>query len=139
MIRHLSPKKATKAMRMINMFLSVVFIAVIVFVTSVNNSEHTAYAQGSTPFGGQSTYVFYCTCSMSIAISINDLTQSSGVTQPLLYTPGSTTLYPYGQVFSSGVWLLGLWNSGGSCMYYVGTSCSSYTVAGTMSMVGTSM
>jgi hypothetical protein len=73
------------------------------------------------------------------AHTINDLTKQTGVSMPLVYQVGETQLYPYGQVFSSGVWLLGLWQSGGECEYYVGKGCSSYTVEGVMTMVGTSM
>ena len=109
--------------------------------SSSSSSSDTASGGGggATPFGGMSTYAFYCTCSAGIAHTINDLTKQTGVSMPLVYQVGETQLYPYGQVFSSGVWLLGLWQSGGECEYYVGKGCSSYTVEGVMTMVGTSM
>ena len=99
---------------------------------------HHKKALAATPFGGMSTYVFFCTCSGNIAVSINDLTVGSTVSR-LIYQPGGTTLYPYGQIYSSGVWTLGLWDPGGSCTYFVGKGCSTYATDGTMSMVGTSM
>ena len=107
--------------------------------TSASNSASSSGGGAATPFGGLSTYVFYCTCSSNIAITINDLTITPPLTLPIIYQPGGTILYPYGQVFTSGVWLLGLWTSGGNCQYYVGKGCSTYTTQGMMTMVGTSM
>ncbi len=93
-----------------------------------------------TPFGGMITYMFVCTCSANLAIYFNDYTQQQSRTNgmPLIYQPGVTTLYPFYNVFSMGSYILGLFQSGGSCTYYVGTSCSSLSVAGQMYMVGTS-
>ena len=91
------------------------------------------------PFGGLSTYVFYCTCSANIAVTINDLAVGANSSPALVYEPGGTQLFEYGQIYEEGVWTLGLWTPGGICMYYVGKGCSSYPVAGTMEMVGTSM
>ena len=133
-----SHKKVKRTLRVVNLILSVLFIVVIVFVTTVNQ-QHKALAQGTTPFGGLSTYVFYCTCSAGLAITVDDLAQPQGETNPLLYQAGETTLYPFGQIFSEGVWLLGNWTSGGDCEYYVGKGCEQYDVAGTMTIVGTSM
>ncbi len=131
-------KKHIRTSHLIAVMFMCMLIAGIVFF-AVPKKQSTALAAGLTPFGGLSTYVFYCTCSSNIAITINDLTISPPLTLPIIYQPGGTTLYPYGQVFSAGVWLLGLWNTGGNCQYYVGKGCSSYTTQGTMSMVGTSM
>lgn len=94
---------------------------------------------GGIPFGGLSTYVFYCTCSGGIAVYINDLTISPPVRLPLIFRPGTTTLYPYGQIYRAGVWTLGLWRPGGVCTYWAGKSCATLPTAGTMRMVGTSM
>jgi hypothetical protein len=120
-----------------NILLSVVFIVSVAFFTLP--PEKQAVAQGVTPFGGMSAYVFYCTCSANIAVTIDDLTISPPLTLPIIFQPGATTLYPYGQIYTPGVWTLGLWQSGGNCEYYVGKGCSVYTTEGTMTMVGTSM
>lgn len=126
-----------KLLRVVNILLSVMFIASIALISFI--PEKKVIAQGGNPFGGLSTYIFYCTCSSGMAVSINDLTQPTGVTLPLLYLPGGTQLYPYGQIYSVGVWTLGLWQGGGSCQYFVGKGCATYSVEGTMIMVGTSM
>lgn len=124
-------------LRVINVLLSTVFVVSAIFF-SVGN-EKKAEALATTPFGGMSTYVFYCTCSDNLAVTINDLTISPPLVQPIIFQPGATVLYPYGQIYTAGVWTLGLWQSGGSCTYYVGKGCSTYTTQGMMTMVGTSM
>ena len=135
---NISHKKIIGTALAINITLSFLFVAIMVFISAARITPQ-AQAAGETPFGGLSTYVFYCTCSFSIAITIDDLTISPPLILPIIYQPGGTTLYPYGQVFIPGVWLLGLWTSGGDCEYYVGKGCSTYPTEGTMSMVGTSM
>ena len=113
--------------------------------TSKDSSRSASSASrsdtGGTPFGGLSTFVWYCTCSVptSIAVTINDYTVGSSLSQPITYVAGATVLYPYGQIFTPGPYVLGLWQAGGSCQYYVGTGCSTYNVDGQMLMVGTSM
>jgi hypothetical protein len=92
-----------------------------------------------TPFGGMSAYVFFCTCSMNIAVTVVDLNVSPPAMLPLIFQPGASILYPYGQIYRSGVWTLGLWRPGGVCTYWVGKSCMTYPTSGTISMVGTSM
>ena len=134
----LNVKKQIRTSHAIAVIFTCMLIAAIIFFV-VPKKQSTALAAGFTPFGGLSTYVFYCTCSSNIAITINDLTISPPLTLPIIYQPGGTILYPYGQVFTSGVWLLGLWTSGGNCQYYVGKGCSTYTTQGMMTMVGTSM
>ena len=118
----------------LNIILSVMFVVSVAFVSLPQQKVVAA-----TPFGGMSTNVFYCTCTGNIAVTINDLTISPPVGEPLIFQPGSTRLYPYGQIYSSGVWTLGLWQSGGVCLYISGNDCDLYPTAGTMSIVGTSM
>ncbi len=96
-------------------------------------------AISTTPFGGLSTEVFYCDCSDNIAVTINDLTISPPLAEPIIYQPGVTTLYPFGQITTVGVWTLGLWQPGGECRYSVAKGCSTLSTQGTMTMVGTSM
>jgi hypothetical protein len=96
-------------------------------------------ATSGMPFGGMSGYVHWCTCTMNYAISLADYTIAPPVALPLLYQPGATQVFAYGQIMRSGVFMLGLWSPGGVCTYYVGKACAPYPVAGTMTMVGTSM
>jgi hypothetical protein len=103
------------------------------------NGTFAGGAGGGTPFGGRSTSVFTCGCSGNIAVYFNDLTRPYGVTLPLIYQPGFTTLYDYGRIYTAQVWILGLWTPGGSCRYFVGKGCLTLPTAGTMTMVGTSM
>ncbi len=132
-------KRMTMMLRIINAILVFLLVVNVAFVV---NAKRQAEAAGlGDPFGGMSTYVFYCTCSFNIAVTINDLTVGSSNPSPLtlIFQPGVSILYPYGQIYRPGVWTLGLWNSGGSCTYYVGKGCSTYDTDGTMYMVGTSM
>ncbi len=132
---------AMRALHILSVCMGVIIVVGVAFGVSLEYLK----AQGGTPFGGQSTYVFYCTCSGGIAHTITDLTTNGGsssgnsTSRVLVYQAGATTLYPFGQIFRSGVWTLGLWTSGGTCTYYVGVGCSSYNVDGQMMMVGTSM
>lgn len=97
-----------------------------------------AMAGPGQPFGGQITYVFVCNCSGNYAIYFQDLTISPPITLPLIYQPGVTILYPYYKITSIGSWILGTWQGGGSCRYYVGKGCATLPTQGTMYMVGTS-
>ncbi len=131
-------KRITGVMRIINAVLVFLLVVNVAFVVS---AKRQAQAGFGNPFGGMSSSVFYCTCSSNIAVTINDLTIGSSNPSPLriIYQPGATILYPFGQIYRPGVWTLGLWNAGGSCMYYVGKGCSTYTTDGIMYMVGTSL
>ena len=131
-------KRITMMLRIINATLVFLLIVNLAFVVSAKRQAQAAFGD---PFGGMSTYVFYCTCSFNIAVTINDLTVGSSNPSPLtlIFQPGVSILYPYGQIYRPGVWTLGLWNAGGLCTYYVGKGCSTYDTDGTMYMVGTSM
>lgn len=121
---------------------SVVIALWLIGAAFVVGSGHEARALslgGGTPFGGLSTFVFYCTCSGNIALTITDLAVPTGGVKNLIYEPGATTLYQFYQIYREGVWTLGLWSPGGVCTYYVGKGCMVYPTVGTMTMVGTSM
>lgn len=85
------------------------------------------------PFGGFVNYVQYCTCSMAIASVVGP-----PVGGTFVYAPGTVT-YAYGQVYRSGVWLLGNWTPGGVCLFYAGVGCGTFPVWGRMSEVATSL
>ena len=116
----------------------VVLVLVLGAVIAMDIHVRTASAGPGQPFGGLVTFVFTCTCSSNFAIYFNDLTDSPPITLPLVYQPGATITYPNGPPLSEGRWMLGTWQSGGVCTYFVGKSCSTLQTAGTMYMVGTS-
>lgn len=85
------------------------------------------------PFGGKSQQITYCTCSNAILHKVGPPVGGNFV-----YVPGQTTLYQYYQIYTSGVQLLGNYQSGGQCLVYRGTTCTEEQVDGTMTQVGTS-
>lgn len=88
-----------------------------------------------TPFGGFVTAMTYCTCSFNILLYVKD---PRGPVLPLMYQPGATILYKM-YTPTSGVNVLGRYTTGGQCLIYVGTGCSTGgTPIGTMIQVGTS-
>ncbi len=88
------------------------------------------------PFGGMSTSMVMCTCSANILLYIKD---ARGLILPLMYQPGVTMLYKMDRP-TSGVNVLGQYTSGGQCLIYSGTSCSSGgSPVGTMIQLGTSL
>ncbi len=93
-------------------------------------------ASGIMPFGGKSTSMVPCTCSGNILLYVLD---ARGTTLPLIYQPGVTVLYKMGNP-TSGTNMLGQYVSGGQCLIYVGSGCSSGgTPIGTMIQLGTSL
>ena len=96
------------------------------------------YAQGSggfLSFGGTIKSVTYCTCSNNMLLSIGP-----PVGGLFVYQPGASVTYAYGQVYRSGPWTLGVYNSGaGACMMYVGVGCVRYPSIGMITMIGTSI
>ena len=105
-------------------------------VTSGTTATSGSSASGSfgTPFGGMSTAVFYCNCSFNFRIMV-----SPPVGGTFMYQPGATILYQYGQIYRTGVWLLGLHSGSASCLIYVVKGCSNIGTHPLMYMVGTSM
>ena len=87
-------------------------------------------------FGGQTTSMINCTCSFNILLYVKDV---RGQTIALMYQPGATVLYNNYRP-TSGVNVLGQYTSGGQCLIYAGTSCSSGgSPQGTMTSLGTSL
>ncbi len=137
-IKKLQTKLGKHAQLIVRSFIPVSII-LIALVISLSISVRTASAGPGTPFGGLITYVFTCTCSGNFAVYFQDLTISPPITLPLIYQPGGTIVYAFGPPLSIGSWMLGTWQSGGQCRYYVGKGCATLPTAGTMYMVGTSM
>lgn len=87
-------------------------------------------------FGGRSTAMTTCTCSLNFLIYVQDV---RGTVLPLIYQPGATVLYMQ-YAPTSGVWMLGNYVTGGTCLIYSGNSCvTGGTPVGTMSQLGTSL
>lgn len=96
----------------------------------------SASAGGLLNFGGRSTSMTTCTCSDNFLIYVQDV---RGTSLPLIYQPGVTILY---KMYSptSGVNMLGQYTTGGTCLVYAGTTCSTGgTPVGTMTQLGTSL
>ncbi len=96
----------------------------------------TAATTPIQPFGGAVESMTVCTCSANTLLYIKD---PRGPVLPLLYQPGATILYSNFRP-TVGVNVLGQYISGGQCLIYVGTGCSSGgTPIGTMVQLGTSL
>lgn len=119
---------------------SVAFVVAIGIVAALGIVAHKSYAQGTLPFGGLSTFIKYCDCSGPgvIAVTVQDLSTSPGSPPNYIYYPGGTVLYEFGQIYQTGVWLLGNRTTAGVCLYYAGKSCAVWPTSGTMTIVGTS-
>lgn len=96
-----------------------------------------AYALG-LPFGGFSLSVFPCLCSFNLLITYAPVNAAPPM---LIYQPGATILYLFGQIFRPGVWLLGLYGPPVACIIPISSPpwCVPMAVAPMMTMVGTSM
>ncbi len=91
------------------------------------------FAGSETPFGGPIQDTQDCfKCSSTYWISVGPPKNAM-----VVYSPGTTKVYKYGQIFRNGPNVLGLYRSGGECKY--GGRCqNSKIVQGTMTMVGSS-
>jgi hypothetical protein len=79
-------------------------------------------------FGGNITYVQYCTCDAMIMLYIYDYDLTSVL--QLMYIPGVSSLYEQYQVFSSGPLVLGGQQSASiTCLVYSGQECDTYGTA----------
>jgi hypothetical protein len=96
----------------------------------------------ATHFGGQITQVTYCTCSASILLGIQDIATNQNMQTMFYY--GISTLRANYNIFTPGINVIGgVYPSGGSCLVYAGTSCSTegtaqYTID-TLRGVGTAL
>jgi len=88
------------------------------------------------PFGGPITSVWYCTCSMGIALTIGP--PVGGI---YVFQFGSSIPYAFGQVYRPGPWTLGTQKPGGSCQFFTGVppTCAPYFVMGVIDKIGTSL
>ena len=84
-----------------------------------------ANAQNPFTFGGRLSGVFYCTCSNSLLLYIQDY--KTGGVLPLVYGAGSNLLVgsPYG-IYQLGSYLPGA----GLCLVYVAVGCAPIPNAG---------
>lgn len=119
------------------LILLVGLVAALAIVLTTRSTQ----ADTGIPFGGLSTFIMYCTCNANpsdIAVTVIDLSTTPGTPPNYIYSPGSTILHSFGMIYSSGVWLLGNRQQGGSCRYRVGKFCATWPTSGTMIRVGTS-
>lgn len=118
--------------------LQFTIFTIFVFVAVVFASPSVSSAQGLRPFGGKISDTYFCNCSYTWLITVDD---SVGFGGDFIYVPFATTLYSWYQIFSAGPWVLGLYSPGyGVCLEYAGVTCTTYgSNQGTMTMVGTSL
>jgi len=99
-----------------------ILATLIIFSFAILSSPVSVNAQaGGTTFGGMLGGVFYCTCSNSLLLFIQDY--KTGGLLMLVYGAGSKLITgsPYG------LYQLGDYGASGQCLVYVGTGCSSIT------------
>ncbi len=104
------------------------FITILVF-----SSIPLTKANAASVFGGRIMSIVPCTCSPGMAVIV-------GAPRPavLLFVPGISRLFSRGRV-SPGVWTLGDYSSGGTCMQIAGKTCAPYPpIQGTILKMGTS-
>jgi hypothetical protein len=82
---------------------------------------------GSTPYGGQRFVTITCDCSGNFWILLLDYKTPSILA--LLYQPGISKLYEYYNVWFA-TYLLGTYQSGGTCQIVIGTGCAEITSQG---------
>lgn len=114
-----------------------IFLATFLFIFLIWGSLYVEPAQslGGVPFGGMVSFVQPCTCSCGAVVVVGP--PRGG---PFLYCPGFTRVYEYFQIPRVGVWLLGLYSPGGTCLIWVGKLCVPAPIQpiGTIIMTGTS-
>ena len=111
-------------------------VAAIALAASAGSSVASSNAsKGVYNVGGPISNITPCTCSANFLLYITDV---RGMVIPVMYQPGVTLLY---KMYTPmvGVNTLGQYVSGGTCLIYVGTGCSSGgTPIGTLIQLGTS-
>ena len=114
----------------------IVFAILIVFIiVSVSIAFSSEKALGILPFGGQILNVLYCICSNNLLITVGP-----PVGGQYIFQPGASMLYPFGQIFRAGPWVLGNASPGGVCLIWAGKICvPAGFPMGTIIGVGTSL
>jgi len=73
------------------------------------------------PFGGFVSSSYYCNCSFNFLLTFTPAAMPPGTFQ-LMYQTG-TPQYPNFQLPRPGVWALGLYSPGGTCLQWAGKIC----------------
>lgn len=110
--------------------LAISFVFVVFVLIPMQQTD----AQAGIPFGGVIANVTYCTCSFNTLLTIAG--PSSG---NLVFQPGVSIPFPYGQVYRPGPFVLGTYAPGGTCLLWVGKFCVPLPATGTIIMIGTSL
>jgi ABC-type multidrug transport system permease subunit len=132
-------------MKKIHRHISSLFYAVLIvffgFIVSLGIFAHKeVQAETGTPFGGFVSEVWWCSCSMNLRVTFDNLAVNAPAPGTLMFNPAVTILHPFYQIYQSGVWILGNWGDMEQCIEpeCYGECC----VTGTyplMTRVGTSM
>lgn len=85
------------------------------------------------PFGGPITFVYFCGCTANFLITIGPPTPGT-----LIYQPGISLLFPYGQILTPGKFVLGTSIQPGVCIPLESLCLAPIPATlGTIIMVGT--
>lgn len=98
----------------------------------VTQRTEDARAAATQPFGGTILETVVCDCTGNFWLRVGPPVQAA-----VVYQPGVSKLYDYGQIFRSNVNVLGTYVPGGSCNYNP-PDCPAKDVTGTIVTVGTS-
>lgn len=102
-------------------------------VTAVlKHKEMSVQAASIRPFGGTIIETQVCECTANFWLRVSAPTPAA-----VVYQPGVSKLYDYGQIFNTGANALGTYAPGGTCKYNPPT-CRDKDVNGTIITVGTS-
>ncbi len=108
-------------------FLAAVFAGAFMLLPAKQSSA-------IVPFGGPILNVTYCTCSGNILLTVGPPMGGR-----YIFQPGASTLFPYGQVYRPGPWVLGTYAPGGVCTVFAGKGCAPLPSFGTIIQVSTSL
>ena len=78
------------------------------------------------PFGGKITKVHFCTCSLNLLITIDNLATNNTGDLKLVYQPGISVLHDYYNIFTKGNCVLGTWKKVGVCLDICEGGCCPY-------------
>lgn len=111
-----------------------VSIVMVIFFIGIIIVPKSTLAQLNSPFGGQILFSRPCSCSANWLLTIRPI---GTATTQIIYRPGFSTLYQYGQIFRSGPYVLGTTVGVDVCLS--GLFCTPTATAPLIRMIGTSL
>jgi len=114
---------------LIGILIIVLLLTVLIFLPSKKLN-----AVAFLPFGGVITTVTYCPCSSNLLVTV-----TGPVSGNFVFQPGVSILFPFGQIYRPGPFILGTFAPGGACMMFKRRGCFALPSTGTIGIVGTSL